>query len=247
MFDIVAAVQRVVEDVAFELLGNLYQKTNNDRLIVGGGFFMNSVLNGKICSRNPYKEVFIGGSPDDSGVAIGSTFFGNYYVLGERLKLGQAEHNFFGRIYTDEEIEGELIKRNIHYKRMDNPALVCARHVRDGKIVAWFQGASEFGQRALGNRSILADPTHPGTKDLINAHVKYREAFRPFAPAALDEKQNELFIMNGNPHSLFMESRSFPRGVEKKSACGCAFRRFGSFTNGQKKQQSPLFRCDCRV
>ncbi len=204
-YDIVAAVQRVVEDVAFELLGNLYQKTNNDRLIVGGGFFMNSVLNGKICSRTPYKEVFIGGSPDDSGVAIGSALFGNHYVLGERLKLGQSEHNFFGRIYTDKEIEEELIKRKICYKRMDNPALVCARHVRDGRIVAWFQGASEFGQRALGNRSILADPTLQGTKDLINAHVKYREPFRPFAPAVLDEKQNELFIMNGNPHSLFME------------------------------------------
>jgi len=71
--------------------------------------------------------------------------------------------------------------------------------------VAWFQGASEFGQRALGNRSILADPTHPGTKDLINAHVKYREPFRPFAPAVLAERQDDIFSMDGNPYSHFME------------------------------------------
>lgn len=204
-YDIVAAVQRVVEDVVFEMLTNIYQETNNDRLIVGGGFFMNSVLNGKICSRTPYKEVFIGSCPDDSGVAIGSALFGTQYVLGERLKLGHVEHNFFGRIYTDEEIEGELIKRKIRFKKTDNPALLCAQQIMDGKIVGWFQGASEFGQRALGNRSILADPTHIRTKDLINAHVKYREPFRPFAPAVLAERQEELFVMNGNPHSLFME------------------------------------------
>ncbi len=203
--DIVAAVQRVAEDVVFELLENLHRKTNNPRLIAGGGFFMNSVLNGKICSRTPYQEVFIGGSPDDSGVAAGSALFGHHYVLGEKLSLGQAGHNFFGRVYTGEDIEGELVKRKIRYTRVDHPAAVCAKHIRDGKIAAWFQGASEFGQRALGNRSILADPTRPGTKDLINRHVKYREAFRPFAPAVREEKQDELFVMNGNPNSYFME------------------------------------------
>jgi carbamoyltransferase len=203
--NIVAAVQRVVEEVAFELLANLHARTGKDRLIAGGGFFMNSVLNGKIAAHTPYEELFIGGSPDDSGVAIGSALFGNHFVLGEETDRGRADHNFFGRGYSDEEIEGELRKRKIRYRKSEHPAADCARHIRDGRIVAWFQGASEFGQRALGNRSILADPTHPGTKDLINAHVKYREPFRPFAPAVLAERQDGVFSMEGNPHSHFME------------------------------------------
>lgn len=203
--NIVAAVQRVVEEVAFELLANLHRRTGSDRLIVGGGFFMNSVLNGKICAHTSYKEVFIGGSPDDSGVAIGSALFGSRYVLGEKMDLGRAEHNFFGRSYSGQEIENELKKRKVRYRKTDHPASECARLIRDGKIVAWFQGASEFGQRALGNRSILADPTHPDTKDLINAHVKYREPFRPFAPAVLAERQDDIFSMAGNPYSHFME------------------------------------------
>ena len=111
-----------MEDVTFELLSNLYKKTGNKKLVLGGGFFMNSVLNGKILEKTPYEEVFIGGSPGDSGNCTGSSLYGWKYVLGKPLSMGQAKHNYFGRKYTDEEIKNELNRRKIRFTRVDKPA-----------------------------------------------------------------------------------------------------------------------------
>ncbi len=204
-YNIVAAAQKVVEDVIFEILNNLYKKTGNVNLLVGGGFFMNSVLNGKIHERTPYQKVFIGGSPDDSGVSIGSALYGWQYVLENKCSQVQARHNNFGRVYSDKEIEHELKKRKIKYEEVTNPAPVAAQLLREKKIIGWFQGASEFGQRALGNRSILADPTFSDMKDIVNASVKYREGFRPFAPAVLKEEIPRLFDVTEENTAYFME------------------------------------------
>ena len=203
--ELVAAVQKAVEDVTFELLSNLYKKTGNKKLVLGGGFFMNSVLNGKILEKTPYEEVFIGGSPGDSGNCTGSSLYGWKYVLGKPLSMGQAKHNYFGRKYTDEEIKNELNRRKIRFTRVDKPAYEAAKLIQQKKIIGWFQGASEFGERALGNRSILANPTFSDMKDLVNSSVKYREGFRPFAPAVLKEKTCDLFEIGEGQVSYFME------------------------------------------
>lgn len=208
-YNIVAAVQRVTEETIFELLTNLYHQTGNDNLIVGGGVFMNSVVNGQLYNKTPYKDIFIGGSPDDSGVSIGSALFGSNYLLAEKTNIPRSRHNSFGKTYTNEAIEAELKQRKLRYQMIDDPAGVAAVHIWDKKIVAWFQGASEFGQRALGNRSILADSTDLHTKDLVNATIKYREFFRPFAPAVLSERQPEIFVSNTDQTSYFME-KVFP-------------------------------------
>ena len=202
--DIIAAMQRVVEETVFELLRNLHQRTGRNKLVVGGGCFLNSVMNGKIHKATPYRDIFIGGSPDDSGVGIGSGLYGENVVLKRTKKNRRILHNYSGRVYSGKEVKEELSKRKIAYKEIRDPAKVGARLIRNGKIVGWFQGASEFGQRALGNRSILADPTRAKMKDMVNSSVKYREHFRPFAPSVLKNRQANLFE-EGFEGAYFME------------------------------------------
>jgi len=203
-YDLVASAQKVCEDVCWELLSNLKSRTNGENLILGGGFFMNSLLNGKILENTHYKNIFIGGSPDDTGISVGSALFGllcdsNFNEFNPRLK-----DNYFGKEYSQKSIINELEKRKLKFKKLDSPADYAAELISKGEIIAWFQGGSEFGQRALGNRSILADPRFSHMKDLVNATIKYREGFRPFAPSVLRENQEEIFFSNtGN--SYFME------------------------------------------
>ena len=205
-YDIVAAVQRLVEEAVFELLTNLHAHTGQRRLVLGGGVFMNSVLNGKLRHRTPYEEIYIGGTPDDTGISVGSALYGRRYILG--LATSSVEpiwHNFFGREYGEAAIEQELNRRKLRYERPTDITAATAGLLQQGQVVGWFQGASEFGQRALGHRSILADPTRADMKAQVNASVKYREGFRPFAPAVPEERQAEFFDLPTGETSFFME------------------------------------------
>lgn len=204
-YDLVAAVQRVAEETIFDLLHCLHTRTGNDTLVVGGGFFMNSVCNGKILANTPYKHLFIGGSPDDSGIAIGSALHGARRALRQPIPHTAARHNYFGRAYTQQEIETELQRRKLRFRTVEDAPRLAAELIHSGKIIGWFQGGSEFGQRALGNRSILADPTRAEMKDLVNACVKYREGFRPFAPALLAERQHDVLDLPEGSNVYFME------------------------------------------
>jgi carbamoyltransferase len=204
-YDLVAAVQKVAEDVSIEILNNLYNKTKAKNIVVSGGFFMNSVLNGKILEKTPYEKIHIGGSPDDSGISIGSAFYGLVFDKKQKNILPKLEHNYYGGEFSDSEIISELTKRKIKFTTIDNCEKFVAEKLREKNIVAWFQGRSEFGQRALGNRSILADPTFDDVKDRVNSSIKYREGFRPFAPSVLEEKQSEYFNIVKGQESYFME------------------------------------------
>lgn len=208
-YDLVAAVQKVAEDVSIEILNNLYKKTHSKNIVVSGGFFMNSVLNGKILEKTPYENIHIGGSPDDSGISIGSALYG--WVIDKKNQniLPKLEHNYYGIEYTDAEIISELKKRKIKFKIIENIESYVAQKLREKNIVAWFQGKSEFGQRALGNRSILADPTFHDVKDRVNSSIKYREGFRPFAPSILEEEETKYFEISKQQHSHFMEKVFF--------------------------------------
>ncbi len=208
-WDIVAAVQRVAEEVLFSLLGALHARTGSDALVLGGGFFMNSVLNGKVHKGTLYRKVFIGGGPDDSGISIGSALYGAHNVLNLPSGNAAMRHNYFGRSYSNDEILAELTRRKIQHAHLEDAPATGARLIGEGKILGWFQGGSEFGQRALGNRSILADPTRAEMKDAVNASVKYREGFRPFAPAILSERQQEVLDIPEDATAYFME-KVFP-------------------------------------
>lgn len=204
-YDLVASVQAVAEDVSIEILNNLHYKTKSKNIVVSGGFFMNSVLNGKILEKTPYNNIHIGGSPDDSGISIGSALYGYVFDKNQKNVLPKLDHNYYGINYTDSQIISELEKRKIKFSIIDNIEKYVAEKLREKNIVAWFQGKSEFGQRALGNRSILADPTFDDVKDRVNSSIKYREGFRPFAPSVLEETQTKYFNIAKEQTSYFME------------------------------------------
>ncbi|WP_054414978.1 carbamoyltransferase [Hymenobacter sp. DG25A] len=214
-YDIVAAVQHITEQVVFELLNNLHRQTGQRKLVLGGGVLMNSVLNGKLRHHTPYHDIFIGGTPDDTGISVGSALYGRHFVLGEKKTQEPDRHNFFGREYPEVELEMELERRKLRYQRPTDIVTETAALLQAGKVVGWFQGASELGQRALGHRSILANPTLAAMKEQVNASIKYREGFRPFAPAVPEAHQQDYFDLLPDETSYFME-KVFPLRPEAR-------------------------------
>ena len=191
-YDLAAAAQRILEDVYFHLLDQLYRRTKVLRVVLAGGVALNSVANGKVVQRTPFQEVFIPPVPDDSGGSLGAAFYVHHQVHGAPRRYVMTS-NYLGPGFSDAEIEAELRKFKVRYRVLDDPARTAAELIVAGKIIAWFQGRLEFGDRALGNRSILADPRDESMKNRVNETVKYREPFRPFAPSILIEYLDEYF------------------------------------------------------
>jgi carbamoyltransferase len=200
-----AATQRVFEEVATDLLTTLHRRTGLDRLVVSGGCFMNSVYNGKIPAATPFKEVFVTSCPDDSGTAVGAAAWLHARRTRERPPRAM-KHNYWGPQWTDAEcLDVARRFRLPNVAVVDDPAAAAAADLAGGKILGWFQGRMEFGQRALGNRSILLDPRRRDGKDVVNAAIKFREAFRPFAPSILAERVAEWFECAPGTTVPFME------------------------------------------
>jgi len=209
-----AAMQRVFEESVSAMLTRLHARTGLDQLVVSGGCFMNSVYNGKIEAQTPFKEVYIGSSPDDSGTAVGAALWLDAQRTGKRA-AEPIVHNFWGPEYTDAQCL-EVAKRfKLKAEVVADPSVSAAQDLVDGRILGWFQGRMEFGQRALGCRSILLDPRRTDGKDVVNAAIKFREAFRPFAPAILAEKVDQWFECPPGTKVPFME-RVFQFRPEKR-------------------------------
>lgn len=214
-FQIAAAMQRVFEESTTDILKKLHARTGLDKLVVAGGCFMNSVYNGKIEQETPFKKVFIGPCPDDSGTAVGAALWLDAQRTGKRAPEG-IRHNYWGPSYTDEECLAVARKFKISSAEVvADPSARAAKDLAEGKILGWFQGPMEFGQRALGNRSILLDPRRKDGKDVVNAAIKFREAFRPFAPAILLEKVDAWFECAPGTKVPFME-KVLPFRPEKR-------------------------------
>jgi carbamoyltransferase len=205
--ELAAAMQCVAEEVLVHMLTSLHERTGLDRVCLSGGSFMNSVANGKIIARTPFKESFIGPYPDDSGLSIGSALYASHCLLDAPVQTPVQTHNYYGPAYTDDEISAAISRCGLDAlaTRPADISHAAAELIAGGHLVGWFQGRMEFGQRALGNRSILADPTDPATKDRVNLAVKYREAFRPFAPAILADRATDYFHCPGTAKVPFME------------------------------------------
>lgn len=205
-YDLAAAAQAVFEKRLFQLLSYYAKRTGEKNMAASGGCFMNSLANGKILTHTPFKSVFIPYAAADNGGAMGAALYVWHSILNHRIKNDSYPSNpFLGPEYSDADIENTLKKYKIRYKKPDNIAKYAAGEIAKGKLVGWFQGGMEFGERALGNRSILADPRDAGMKDRINAAVKYREAFRPFAPSVLAEKADDFFDMPKGVFVPYME------------------------------------------
>lgn len=204
-FEIAGAMQRVFVETVTHLLKITKKHSGNDNVVLSGGAAMNCVFNGLLDNIGVYKDSYISASPDDSGVAIGAALLA-YYRHGKAARTPEeVRHNNFGPSYSDEEISQVLQKFKIAAEVPVNLTGVIAQGLADGKLVGWFQGAMEFGHRALGNRSILADPRYESTKDKVNSAVKYREHYRPFAPATLSEFAEDIFEMPKGRKVRFME------------------------------------------
>lgn len=200
-----AACQAVFEEKAGELLNILHRRTGMKRLAVSGGCFMNSVFNGRIEALTPFEELFVSGSPDDSGTAVGAAFFLEARRTG-RTRSARLDSNYWGPSFTDEQCAEAVRRFRLpNARKAADPAAQAAADLAGGRILGWFQGAMEFGQRALGHRSILLDPRRADGKDAVNAAVKFRESFRPFAPAVLAEKVAEWFDCPAGTTAPFME------------------------------------------
>jgi carbamoyltransferase len=192
-YDIAAAVQSVFENIIIDIL-NRNNTRNFKELCISGGCAMNCVANGKILAKTNFEKINVTFSPDDAGTSIGACLlYWNEYIKNSTGKQRANISPYLSKDFTNEEIALTLNNCKLKYKEIDNPAHVAAKCIAEGQIVGWFQGRMEFGQRALGNRSILADPRRIEMKDMINKAVKYREPFRPFAPAILHEYGNDFF------------------------------------------------------
>ncbi len=203
--DIAAALQKAFEIIVLHQLNFLYKETKTTNLCLAGGAAMNSAFNGKIIKKTKFESLYIPPFPDDTGVSVGAALY-EYYRSSKNTKRFQIKHNYFGPNYSNSEIKKTLLSFKIKARIYNDIEKVVAKKIAEGKLIGWFQGKMEFGQRALGNRSILADPRLNGVKDKLNLAVKFREKFRPFAPAVLEESANEYFELPKNVKVPFMES-----------------------------------------
>ncbi len=192
--DIAASLQARLEEVGFHILNQLYDETKLDKLCLAGGVALNSVMNGKIPLHTPFKEVFVQPAAGDSGTAVGVCYY-IYNMILRQPRSFVMEHAYTGPEFAEAQIEQTLEQSSLSHRKLSNCELtqVAARAIADGKIVGWFQGRMEFGPRALGNRSIVVDPRRSDMKDILNARIKKREPFRPFAPSILEERVGEYF------------------------------------------------------
>jgi carbamoyltransferase len=193
--NLAAAAQRVLEDRALEICEILHGKTGMDYLVISGGVSLNSVMNGRIVRESPFKDLYVMPAAGDNGTAIGAAFY-LYNGIQNRPRSFVHMNPYIGNGYSNEAIKATLDECKLKAAYHEDICSVAAGLLNDGNILGWFQGNMEIGPRALGNRSILANPTLAHMKDKINAEVKHREAYRPFAPSCTVEAKSDYFEMD---------------------------------------------------
>ncbi len=196
--DIAASAQVLLEDVVLHMLRHLHERTGERNLCLAGGVAFNSVMNGRILEESAFERVFIQPVAGDAGCSLGAAYLSYHGALGYPRKY-EMRHAYFGPSFNSEECAAALGDAGLSYETLPDDELLprVARLIADGAIVGWFQGRTEFGPRALGNRSFLADPRRTDMRQRLNDRVKLREWFRPLAPSMVDEVATELF---GRPH-----------------------------------------------
>ena len=203
--DIASSTQTVFENILFNLLNDIYKKYKIKNLDLSGGCAMNSVANGKIIKNTPFKNIYVSSNPGDAGGAIGSAVC----FISKKIKSPQINgmSPYLGKQYNNSEIQEAISKSNLDnkflVKRVEDSLLfkTVANLISQSLVVGWFQGRTEWGPRALGNRSILADPRNPKMREILNLKIKRRESFRPFAPSIMYEEMDNWFeFQKSVPH-----------------------------------------------
>jgi len=221
-FDIGASAQKVLEDVILKMVNHVYEKTKMKNLCLGGGVALNGVANYRVLKEGPFDDVHIPPSPGDAGSAIGCAqylyhvYHNNQRIIEKDPAKRIRENVDVGPSFNDEEIAPFLDSNNVSYERLDRESLLkkTAQLIADGNIVGWYQGRMEWGPRALGNRSILADPRNAEMKDILNEKIKHRESFRPFAPSVLEEYTEQYFDLKvTSPYMLLVAKVKKPNVI----------------------------------
>lgn len=213
--DMAASVQRFTEKVIFHILNHLQKRTGLPNVCIAGGVAQNSVANGKITRNTTFKNVYIPSAGHDAGISMGAALFVQHQMqnLPRQASIRSA---YTGSNFSNEEIKSILEKKQIAYSEHKDEQLFqkIAMCLENGGVVGWFNGRAEFGPRALGGRSIIADPRRADAKDILNSKIKRRESFRPFAPSILKEHVADFFEVTDEVP--FME-KVFPIRQDKRS------------------------------
>ena len=192
--DLAFALQQRFEEIVFHLLNHLHQRVPCEDLALAGGCALNSVANGKVFDRTPFQRTYIQPAAGDEGLAIGAALHTYHSVLKQPRRY-ELKHSYLGPEFSEAYIQRCLQTAGLEARKLDRPALLdtVADQIANGNVVGWFQGRMEWGPRALGNRSIVAHPGLANMKDVLNARIKHREWFRPFAPSILADHQHGYF------------------------------------------------------
>jgi len=206
-WDIAASVQAVTEEVMLRMVRDLHEKTGMRNLVMAGGVALNCVSNGRIVREGPFEQLWVQPAAGDAGGALGAALFIHNCVL-HKPRSTRMDHAFWGPSYSDSAIKTYLDERDIPYRTLSRDEMIqeSARRLSDDQaVIGWFQGRLEWGPRSLGCRSILADARNEENWKRVNLKIKYRESFRPFAPAVLAEKASEWFdIDRESPYMLLV-------------------------------------------
>ncbi len=192
--DLAFAMQQRFEEVVFHLLHELHKRVPIEDLAMAGGCALNSVANGKLLTTTPFRRTWIQPAAGDEGLAIGAALH-TYHSVLKQPRRHELKNSYLGPEFSESRIESDLRKAGLHFQKLEREQLLdqVADQAAAGNVVGWFQGRMEWGPRALGNRSIVAHPGLPNMKDVLNARIKHREWFRPFAPSILAEYQHDYF------------------------------------------------------
>ncbi len=192
--DVAASLQAMLEEAEFALLRRLQRDTGQSALCMAGGVALNSAFNGKVLPEKIFSDIFIQPAASDAGTSLGVCYYIFHQILGQPRTF-LMNHAFTGPRFANVQIEAALKQENLAYVALDEGTLVkrAAEIIDRGEVMGWFQGRMEWGPRALGNRSIIADPRRDDMKDILNARIKHREKFRPFAPSILLEAVGNYF------------------------------------------------------
>jgi len=220
-YDIAASVQLVLEEILLRMANHVHKKTGMKNLCLGGGVALNGVVNYRILKEGPFENLHIPPSPGDGGSAIGCAQYLYYCHEKNKRKVEQnaerIQNNVYvGPSYSNDEIKSFLDMNKIQYKHLEKDSLLetTAQLIAEGNVVGWYQGKMEWGPRALGNRSILADPRNAEMKDILNEKIKHRESFRPFAPCILEEHLSEYFDIDiPSPYMLLVAPVKKPEKI----------------------------------
>ena len=238
--NIAASIQKITEEIVLKMVNSLYKETSLTNLCIAGGVALNCVVNGKIWRETPFKNIFIQPAAGDAGGAVGVAFYIWNSILGNPRKFIWQD-NYLGPQFSGDKIKTFLEERKIPYEKLEKKALVkkVAKLITDGAIIGWYQGRMEWGPRALGNRSVLADPRRKDMKELVNKMIKFREEFRPFAPSMLEEYAGDYLDMDiPSPYMLFTAHVK----EEKKSVILAVTHVDGTSRHQTvNKEQNPLY------